>query len=194
MDKCIVDETGKLHGRWLVIGPAPKPSHLRGAYWLCECQCPLKTRKVMRGGTLRGGLSLSCGCFRQEKASQIRNVDTPYSFLFYKYRLAASTRGIAFDITVDDIKRTVIQNCIYCGAKPSNTSKFLLRRHNFYYNGLDRVDNNKGYGPDNIVPCCCKCNLAKRQMSYSEFREWIMAVYQHVSTSPTLPLSIIHRD
>lgn len=27
-------------------------------------------------------------------------------------------------------------------------------------------------GAGNIVPCCSKCNYAKRDMSYNEFIEW----------------------
>jgi len=45
-------------------------------YWLCECQCADKTRKVIRGNNLRRtlnhpddsvpGKTVSCGCFRRD--------------------------------------------------------------------------------------------------------------------------------
>jgi hypothetical protein len=50
---------------------------------------------------------------------------------------------------------------------------------NYKYNGLDRVDNNRGYEKDNIVPCCETCNKAKLQMSLGEFLNWIKRVYNY---------------
>jgi hypothetical protein len=39
----------------------------------------------------------------------------------------------------------------------------------FKYSGIDRIDSNLGYSRDNCVPCCKRCNLAKRKMSYGDF-------------------------
>jgi hypothetical protein len=50
---------------------------------------------------------------------------------------------------------------------------------NYTYNGLDRVNNSKGYTRTNVVPCCIICNNAKRTLSLSEFLEWIGQVYEH---------------
>ena len=44
-------------------------------------------------------------------------------------------------------------------------------------NGLDRVDNNKGYTIDNVVPCCKRCNYAKNNQTPREFKEWVKKVY-----------------
>lgn len=38
------------------------------ALWLCQCECG--NRCVTRAGALRGGHTLSCGCFRQERTRQ----------------------------------------------------------------------------------------------------------------------------
>lgn len=40
------------------------------------------------------------------------------------------------------------------------------------YNGIDRIDNAKGYTIENSVTCCKRCNFAKRNMSYDEFISW----------------------
>jgi len=48
-----------------------------------------------------------------------------------------------------------------------------------YYNGIDRIDNLKGYLKNNIVPCCKFCNTAKSSMSQTEFKEWINRVYEN---------------
>lgn len=49
-------------------------------------------------------------------------------------------------------------------------------------NGIDRVDNSKGYTSDNCVPCCWACNNAKKNNSSSEFLAWVDGVYtfQHI--------------
>ena len=35
--------------------------------------------------------------------------------------------------------------------------------------GLDRKDNNRGYVPDNVVPCCYDCNTKKGTKPYQDF-------------------------
>lgn len=45
--------------------------------------------------------------------------------------------------------------------------------------GIDRIDANKGYTPDNCQPCCSTCNYMKKDMSLDEFRSHVGFVYQH---------------
>ena len=35
--------------------------------------------------------------------------------------------------------------------------------------GCDRIDNSKPHTPDNVVPCCWKCNVKKHLKDYEEF-------------------------
>lgn len=44
-----------------------------------------------------------------------------------------------------------------------------IRRHAFVYNGIDRVNNAKGYVTGNVVSCCKNCNLMKKNMSADAF-------------------------
>lgn len=44
------------------------------------------------------------------------------------------------------------------------------------YNGIDRIDNQKGYSLDNVVACCRICNNAKSDMTVHEFHSWIMRI------------------
>lgn len=39
----------------------------------------------------------------------------------------------------------------------------------YWYNGVDRVDNTKGYTLENCVTCCAEANYAKRALSYADF-------------------------
>jgi hypothetical protein len=49
------------------------------------------------------------------------------------------------------------------------------------FNGIDRVDNTKGYTLENCVPCCTRCNLAKHTMSLTAFKEWVAEVFTHMN-------------
>ena len=61
--------------------------------------------------------------------------------------------------------------CAYCGALPSN------KTHGFVYNGIDRMDNSKGYHPLNVVPCCWKCNIIKGEhLTHAEMMAAMSAI------------------
>lgn len=53
-------------------------------------------------------------------------------------------------------------------------------------NGIDRVDNNKGYTLNNCVPCCKTCNQAKHRLSQEYFIEWVEKIYKHLKTNGLL--------
>ena len=54
---------------------------------------------------------------------------------------------------------SIVQNgCHYCGKTGPN--------------GIDRVDNTKGYVESNCVPCCKHCNYVKGNLSVADFKIW----------------------
>lgn len=130
----------------------------------------------------------SCGCLKTEKNIEKCNKD-PYHALEYNlfsdYRKKASYRNISFELDYDYFRLLTKNNCNYCGSKPSNIK--TRHRNNkiasnviLYYNGIDRVDNTKGYTKENSVSCCKICNQAKHTMSLIDFLNWINRVYNHV--------------
>jgi hypothetical protein len=54
----------------------------------------------------------------------------------------------------------VTDNCFYCGQTPNPV------------NGIDRVDNCRGYVEDNVVTACSVCNHAKAAMPRQHFESW----------------------
>lgn len=88
---------------------------------------------------------------------------------------------ISFNLNIDDFYTIVRKNCYYCGSELSNifTSKYKGYSLKIPYNGIDRVDNTKGYYLDNVVPCCYHCNRTKRDMTVEEFRAHIEKIYNH---------------
>jgi hypothetical protein len=49
-------------------------------------------------------------------------------------------------------------------------------------NGLDRVDNARGYESGNVVPCCDPCNRMKGTLSREAFLEHVALVAAWGST------------
>ena len=75
---------------------------------------------------------------------------------FALYKRTAKSRGLAFELTMEQFMSFWRQPCFYTGRPISSI-------------GLDRVDNAKGYVIGNVVPCCLAANKAKMQMSHDEF-------------------------
>ena len=80
-----------------------------------------------------------------------------------------------------DVRVLTKGNCYYCGASPSTLIRPGVYSSSIYtYNGIDRLDNEKGYELGNVVSCCGRCNRAKGTMHVDEFRKWIAAVHGHL--------------
>jgi hypothetical protein len=61
-----VDLSGKIFGRWEVLGPSERRNEIR--YWFCRCECGIE--KWVRSQALANGGSRSCGCLFRELARQ----------------------------------------------------------------------------------------------------------------------------
>ncbi|CAB4196824.1 hypothetical protein UFOVP1290_344 [uncultured Caudovirales phage] len=82
----------------------------------------------------------------------------------------ASKRKLLWELDSIDAFNLIQKPCYYCGF----VVKFPESR-----NGLDRIDNAKGYNINNVVPCCYPCNIAKHEMSIDEFKKHILNIYKN---------------
>ena len=173
----LIDLTGQIFGRLTVIQQGGFDKY-RNALWLCKCTCG--TEKIIVGTSLRSGNTNSCGCLRDE-ITRDRVKLTPglanMRRIFGDYKRIAKRRGHTFDLTEKQFAELIKKDCHYCGAKPNNVAKQKKCNGTYIYNGLDRIDNTKGYTLDNVVPCCINCNMAKNTQIIEEFNEWIKRVY-----------------
>lgn len=74
-------------------------------------------------------------------------------FKAYQYRVkhgSPKTRGLTFELSFEQFAELVNSKCHYCGKEPRN--------------GVDRVDNTRGYVTDNVVPACLPCNVRKARL------------------------------
>lgn len=77
--------------------------------------------------------------------------------IFLKYERSARKRHLDFSLSEEQFVSILSLGCDYCGRLPKR------------YNGVDRIDNNRGYENGNCVPCCKPCNLMKKDMSREDF-------------------------
>jgi len=156
-----------------------------GFLWLCECKCGKFTHA--RSTMLKAGRIKSCGCWRRE-SRMLGDGESMKNNHLLQYKKGAETRKLEWNLADDQFFALTQQNCHYCGAAPRPK---IGRNSNgaFVCNGIDRIDNKKGYTTENIVPCCTPCNLAKRNRSYQEFIEWLKRAgnYQLLNSSSVNP-------
>ncbi len=175
----LIDLTGKKFGRLMVIRRGYPDSRNGNARWLCRCGCGIE--KVIDGRSLRKGRTKSCGCLRKKLASEKRKLDfglATKQHLIRNYRRRARERGYSFNLTEEYFFELTQQDCHYCGIKPSQVAKNRDNNGDYIYNGIDRIDNTKGYTIKNVVPCCKTCNQAKNSLTLQEFKIWIKRVYK----------------
>jgi hypothetical protein len=171
------DLTGQKFGRLLVIKRASNTSHNK-ARFLCKCDCG--NEKVISSAQLIRGDTFSCGCYHKE-ISHLHNGEASFNSIYASYKQGAKVRNLVFSLSKEKFLEIITQNCFYCGIEPSNVQKSRSNNGDFIYNGIDRVDSNKGYIENNIVPCCWKCNKAKNKMNIDKFYESVEELYEWIN-------------
>lgn len=174
------DITGQKFGRWTVIRIAekrPNRDNETRIFWECVCECG-NVRNI-DAASLKSGHSKSCGCLRKEGHRYLPHGVSEQNLLLYSYKRNAEKRNLCFSLTSEQFTNLTQGNCFYCGEKPKNKLKGKWFNGDYFYNGVDRVNNTRGYTLDNCVPCCATCNRAKRAMTSDEFADWIWRVYRN---------------
>jgi 5-methylcytosine-specific restriction endonuclease McrA len=187
------DLTGLRFGRLLVVKKAGLERRTDGrnrTTWQCVCDCGNEV--VANNSVLVAGSKKSCGCLslevsidkclRQSERNRKAPEHTALGLVYRSYRASAGQRGYVFEITREDFKALASLPCHYCGVPPSNIKSTAAG--DYVYQGLDRVDNNRGYVLDNLVPCCTKCNLSKGTRTLERFLEYrerkLAAIMNHI--------------
>lgn len=99
---------------------------------------------------------------------------------------AAEKRGYSFGMSTEQMVALFKSDCAYCGSPPANTRfdpSHKGKERPFAYNGIDRVDNAKGYIPGNVVACCFNCNRSKGEMSYADWIAHLEVVLTRAKTA-----------
>ncbi|MBA7528571.1 hypothetical protein ES705_20758 [subsurface metagenome] len=183
----MIDLIGKKFGRLTAIKKVGS-TKWGSINWLCKCECGKE--KIIDGRHLRDGNTRSCGCLGKEtmEANFVRMVKkrklepglANMRRIILNYKTNAKNRGLKYKLTEEQFKKITQKDCYYCGAKPNNISKQNRYTGSYIYNGLDRIDNAKGYTINNVVPCCKICNIAKHNLTLQEYQNWIKKSYNRL--------------
>ncbi len=172
------DLTGKKFGKLTVICELDQRDiKTNRIIWKCKCDCG--NIKEIRGSSLQYGASKSCGCGSGRRKGTIGKSDY-YGFknsVLRRYQRRAKRKDLIWSLTNEEALNLYQQNCHYCNSSPSNIITAKTCHNEFIYNGIDRVDNTKGYTTTNCVSCCKHCNTAKNGMGKEEFLNWCSRVY-----------------
>lgn len=168
----ILDIAGHRFGRLTAESISDMPYSKRNGYlvrrWLCRCTCGRTV--IVPTANLTSGNTTSCGCSRDAKEESL------YKYLYRTCRAGARARDIGFRLSFPLFKYLVNQDCFYCGIRPEHKvctkGKHIVNPVSVFVNGIDRVNNDRGYKVGNCVPCCETCNRAKLQMGIDEFMSW----------------------
>lgn len=182
---------GTVINNWTVLYYVKKTSEKnRHSGYVCQCVCGIV--RLVNGYTLKSGKSKSCG-YHTRKLFVERGTKPIYQAIIYliyrNYETQAKERNYSFDLTLDQFEELIAQNCHYCGVIPSNTFKseksVFHGLDSFRYNGIDRMINSEGYTTENCVPCCQKCNFAKKNYNYDDWVKWVYTVYHNLKEQGT---------
>ena len=144
------DLTGQKFGRLIVI-KFVGTDHNQKSLWLCKCQCGKE--KIFGGSNLRNGNSKSCGCLRIENLIKRQT----------KHSMALSTKRHPLYIVWKGMKARCLNpnepSYPNYGGRGIAVCDEWLEFEPFakwaFENGydksleIDRIDNDKGYSPDN---------------------------------------------
>lgn len=170
----MTDYIGRRSGKLIVIEKLNKryvrPNGKSEAILLTKCECG-NTHELTAGNLNR---TSSCGCSKLRKSNQHYKNRV---FKFYKDN--AKRKVHDFELEFDELIEITQQNCRYCDCLPSNNYKLADDGFEFKYNGIDRVDNSKGYVKGNVVPCCKPCNTMKSNLTFEEFLDKIQKIYRN---------------
>lgn len=178
---------GKTFGYLEVLSISPNRTTQGKPRLLCRCTRCGREKEIDAGNV--GRSTNSCGCLQVEVArALVSNFDRassnrrkkscigwPHGLfkVIGQYKGGAKSRGLTFNLTTEMCFSLTQQPCIHCGRPPHNVAKPASRyAKDFVYTGIDRVDNTRGYEPDNVEPCCFMCNRAKLAMPAKAFADW----------------------
>ena len=96
---------------------------------------------------------------------------------YSEYKTRAEKKELPFDISKETFSHNTDLPCYLCGKEVSDT----------HSNGIDRLDNSKGYTLDNIRSCCGICNYMKKNYEYDEVIKKLCLICNYQQERPVAP-------
>jgi len=113
----------------------------------------------------------------------IQGESYPVEFLDYNgcsysaYKARAEKKELPFEISKETFTHYTDLPCYLCGKEVTYTHR----------NGIDRLDNTKGYTLDNIRSCCGTCNYMKKNYEYEDVIKKFALICNYQQVKPVAP-------
>lgn len=174
---------GRVFYKLTVVAKSKRKGSNGESYYECKCECG-NTVTTM-GTSLTTGGRRSCGCNRTE-SRYLPPGEVSLNLLYFELKRGAERNDRECELTPEQHKEIILQDCTYCGAKPKKFNKYLksdgslgetrigiksVDRATVYVNTVDRIDSKIGYLLSNCVPACYQCNMSKLDWTVDEFIE-----------------------
>jgi len=148
----------------------PKNKHnKKSKCYVCRCFCGKEL--VLTDYQLYTKSPKSCGCWRGLPPG--RTVKNKH---YGKYLNTAKRKKLVFSLTQDEFDKLVTAPCFYCGREPYRIIRSEDNKFPLALNGLDRMNNTKGYIKGNVVSCCPQCNTMKMDYPVLDFYKSILNI------------------
>jgi hypothetical protein len=171
---------GKIYNNYQIISFEYFKNYNKSRQPFYKCLCKCDKESIIGLWTLRSLKGKMCNnCKKLLKT--LPNGESAINGVFTQYLRHARNRNYEFKISKEKFLEIVNKNCHYCDQVPSNKAKNQNKTGTYIYNGVDRIDNTKGYIENNVVPCCRICNRCKSDMTLDQFKTWIKNVYNKIN-------------
>ena len=155
-----IDLTGQPFGRLVVIREAGRTKGGK-VTWLCRCDCGGEV--VVTSDHLHSGHTQSCGCLSRERVTTHGCAQEPWYNVYLSMMKRCGHWEGASESSLRDYRDRGITVCELWQKSPSDFGDWLLAHG--WRRGLqiDRIDNNKGYTPENCRVVTPKENTNNRR-------------------------------
>lgn len=167
----IKDIEGNRYGKLIVVEYTGNTKQ-QSSVWLCKCDCGKET--FAQAHQLKRGYKKSCGCLK----NKLSYGESSRNAVFRRYKIQAKKRELDFQLTLGEFLNLTKKVCAYCGDAPSQIYKRDNGHGEFVYNGIDRINSNKGYVKKNCVTSCGRCNIMKNNLTQKEFYSHIEKIFK----------------
>jgi hypothetical protein len=165
---------GAKFGHWTAIREIGWDEGKNNKKWLFRCDCGTERVRHAASAKYRGGAQ-SCGCTRKPTIDKLR-----IDLIFKTIRRGSVKRGIPFAITKSDIRRLAEAQgwkCVRTGISLDLTTNVGSKRP--FGPTIDRIDNERGYEPDNIQLVCNLYNFCKNEFTDEDVLTFASALVEH---------------
>lgn len=171
------DLTGQIFNNWKILGLSHREN---GGIWYWDSECTNCGFNAKRSTTYVKESKWCTFCRMLPKG------ETGMNKMISDYVYASKQRGLVFELTKEQFRILTSSPCYYCGCLPKNKSRKYKKTKDswgdYLSNGIDRIDNNKGYIVGNCLTCCRTCNRGKGAWSFDFWLSYLKQFLENASS------------